>query len=169
MPGFLLQNFGCRATQADGATIERQLAAEGFERAPSVNEAAVVIFNSCVVTAAADQAARAAIRRVHRDNPNAKIMVTGCYAQRAPQEVAALPGVTWVVGNSHKHRVAEIAALGRTLDSPQQNFVPVEHVALSSPAFTLIGDICAHTELAHIDSMAPPRFPPSTLPQKPHP
>src|SRR5260370_3064449 len=107
MPGFLLQNFGCRATQADGATIERQLAAEGFERAPSVNEAAVVILNTCTVTAAADQDARAAIRRVHRDNPNANSMATGRHAQHAPQEVAALPGVTWVVGNSHKHRLRE--------------------------------------------------------------
>src|SRR5260370_29273626 len=103
MPGFLLQNFGCRATQADGATIERQLAAEGFERAPSVTEAAVVILNTCTVTAAADQDVRAAIRRVHRDNPNAKIMVTGCYAQRAPQEVPALPGLPSAAGNSHKH------------------------------------------------------------------
>src|SRR5260370_22714527 len=163
MPGFLLQNFGCRATQADGATIERQLAAEGFERAPSVNEAAVVILNTCTVTAAADQDARAAIRRVHRDHPNAKIMVTGCYAQRAPQEVAALPGLTWGVGTSHKHRLAEIAALGRTLDSPPQNFVPVEHVALSSPAFTLIGDIFAHTDLAHIEFMAAPSFPSANI------
>jgi threonylcarbamoyladenosine tRNA methylthiotransferase MtaB len=69
-------------------------------------------------------------------------MVTGCYAQRAPQEIAALPGVTWVVGNSHKHRVAEIAAGKST-----QSFVPVEKLALSAPAFTLVGDIFAHTEL----------------------
>src|SRR5260370_4010154 len=169
MPGFLLQTFVCRATQADGATMDRKLAAEGFERAPSVNEAAVVILNTCTVTAAADQDARAAIRRVHRDNPNAKIMVTGCYAQRAPQEVAALPGVTWVVGNSHKHRAAEIAALGRTLDSPQQNFVPVEHVALSSPAFILIGDIFAHTELAHIEFIAAPVFPSDNIAERTRP
>src|SRR5260370_35656406 len=97
MPRFLLQNFGCRATQADGATIERQLAAEGFERAPSVNEAAVVILNTCTVTAAADQDARAAIRRVHRDHPNAKIMVTGCAAQPPPPEVPAMPAVPWGV------------------------------------------------------------------------
>ena len=102
-------------------------------------------------------------------------MVTGCYAQRAPKEIAALPGVTWVVGNSHKHRVAEIAA-GKGLEpelkaqvheenssqnglehhgfgdpgissSEPQNFVSLETVALSAPAFTLVGDIFAHTEL----------------------
>src|SRR5260370_36088999 len=156
VPAFCVQNFGCRATQADGAAIERQIADQGLHQAQSATNADVVVLNTCTVTAGADQDARAAIRRVHRTNPDARILVTGCYAQRAPEEVAALPGVTWVVGNSHKHRVAEIAALGRTLDSPQQNFVPVEHVALSSPAFTLIGDIFAHTELAHIEFIAAP-------------
>jgi threonylcarbamoyladenosine tRNA methylthiotransferase MtaB len=147
MRGFFVQNFGCRATQADGAAIERQLAEKGFLRAPSPRSADVVVLNTCTVTASADQDARAAIRRVHRENPGAQILVTGCYAQRAPQEIAALPGVTWVVGNSHKHRVAEIAAAGRAGHSPAQSFVPLEHVALSAPAFTLIGDIFAHTEL----------------------
>jgi threonylcarbamoyladenosine tRNA methylthiotransferase MtaB len=99
------------------------------------------------VTAAADQDARAAIRRAHRENPETKILVTGCYAQRAPEEVAALPGVTWVVGNSHKHRVAEVATLDLNPHRRAQDFVPLEQVALSAPAFTLIGDIFAHTEL----------------------
>ncbi len=139
---FFLHSFGCRATQADGAVLERRLAEKGWFRAVSAREADVVVLNTCTVTAAADQDARAVIRRVHRENPDAKILVTGCYAQRAPQEVAALPGVTWVVGNSHKHLLAEIAAG----DAPR-NFVPLENVALSSPAFTLVGDIFAHTEL----------------------
>ena len=142
MPQFFLHSFGCRATQADGAAIENRLAAQGLSRAGSVREADLVVFNTCTVTAAADEDARAAIRRAHRENPDARIMVTGCYAQRAPDEVAALPGVTWVVGNSHKHRVAEIAA-----GSAQGDFVPVETLALSGPAFTLVGDIFAHTEL----------------------
>jgi threonylcarbamoyladenosine tRNA methylthiotransferase MtaB len=78
---------------------------------------------------------------VRRQNPQAKILVTGCYAQRAPQEVAALPGVTWVVGNSHKHTVPEILAQG------EGGFVSLETLALSSPPFTAVGDIFAHTEL----------------------
>ena len=79
------------------------------------------MLNTCTVTAAADQDARAAIRRIHRKNPEAQIVVTGCYAQRAPEEIAALPGVTQVIGNSHKHLLAELARtsdLGpRTSDS----------------------------------------------------
>jgi threonylcarbamoyladenosine tRNA methylthiotransferase MtaB len=146
MREFFVQNFGCRATQADGAAIELELAEKGLLRAASPHTADVVVLNTCTVTASADHDARAAIRRVHRQNPGAQILVTGCYAQRAPEEIAALPGVTWVVGNSHKHRVAEIAAAGR-VDSAGQSFVPLEHLALSAPAFTLIGDIFAHTEL----------------------
>jgi len=138
---FFVQNFGCRATQADGAAIENQLVGKGLTRAESWAEADLVVLNTCTVTAAADHDARAAIRRVHRENPQAKILVTGCYAQRAPQEIAVLPGVTWVVGNSHKHQVADIAARTAT------NFVPLEKVALSAAAFTVIGDIFAHTEL----------------------
>ena len=108
VPAFHVENFGCRATQADGAALERQFEERGLARA-SATDADVVILNTCTVTAAADQDARAAIRRVQRQNPNAKIVVTGCYAQRAPEEIAALPGVTCVVGNSHKHQLAEIA------------------------------------------------------------
>jgi threonylcarbamoyladenosine tRNA methylthiotransferase MtaB len=165
-----VQSFGCRATQADAATLERQLATHGMSQAQSALDADVVVLNTCTVTAAADQDARASIRRIHRESPDAKIMVTGCYAQRAPQEIASLAGVTWVVGNSHKHRVAEIAASSGfesrvkarvheehssadTLGEhgfnkrQSQNFVSMETVALSSPAFTLVGNIFAHTEL----------------------
>jgi threonylcarbamoyladenosine tRNA methylthiotransferase MtaB len=103
-----VENFGCRATQADGAALERQFEARGLNRA-AATRADLVILNSCTVTAAADQDARAAIRRVQRQNPLAKIIVTGCYAQRAPEEIAALPGVTAVIGNSHKHQLAELS------------------------------------------------------------
>ncbi|MGZ4830022.1 MAG: tRNA (N(6)-L-threonylcarbamoyladenosine(37)-C(2))-methylthiotransferase MtaB [Candidatus Angelobacter sp.] len=172
-----MQSFGCRATQADGAALERQLATRGLSHAHSALEADVVVLNTCTVTAAADQDARASIRRIHRENPAAKILVTGCYAQRAPQEIAALPGVTWVVGNSHKHRVAEIAAAQKfspeiqvkkndhdTQSSSPQNFVSLESVALSAPAFTLVGDIFAHTEL-----IAAPVFAGDTIAEKTRP
>src|SRR5205807_3131677 len=104
-----LQNFGCRATQADGAALEHQLQGHGLSPAQTPANSDLVVLNTCTVTSSADQDARAAIRRVHRQNPNARIVVTGCYAQRAPQEIAMLPGVSCVIGNSHKHQLAEIA------------------------------------------------------------
>lgn len=109
MKNFHVQNFGCRATQADGAALEAQLAARGMTASERA-EADLVVLNTCTVTAEADHDARAAIRRVNRENPGAKILVTGCYAQRAPDELAKMSGVEWVVGNSHKTRIADLAA-----------------------------------------------------------
>jgi threonylcarbamoyladenosine tRNA methylthiotransferase MtaB len=108
MTRFFVQNFGCRATQADGAALEAQLAGRGLAASSDRETADLVILNTCTVTAEADRDARSAIRRVHRENPGARILVTGCYAQRAPDELARMPGVEWVVGNSHKTQIAEL-------------------------------------------------------------
>jgi threonylcarbamoyladenosine tRNA methylthiotransferase MtaB len=108
---FFIQNFGCRATQADGAALEASLLGRGFEAADR-SRADLVILNTCTVTSSADDDVRQAVRRVRRENPGARIVVTGCYAQRAPEELAALPGVTWVIGNSHKARIPELLAEG---------------------------------------------------------
>jgi threonylcarbamoyladenosine tRNA methylthiotransferase MtaB len=108
MPGFHVENFGCRAARADGEALSDRLRSAGHcERQPS--EADVVIVNTCSVTAEADRAARAFIRRANRLNPAARIVVTGCYAQRAPEELARLAGVAAVVGNSHKALTPEIS------------------------------------------------------------
>jgi threonylcarbamoyladenosine tRNA methylthiotransferase MtaB len=66
------------------------------------------VVNTCTVTAAADLQARQSIRTIHRENPAARVVVTGCYAQRAPDELAALKGVSWVVGNSHKPEIPRL-------------------------------------------------------------
>ncbi len=108
MAQFFVQNFGCRATQADGAALEAQLAARGLTASDDRKAADLVILNTCTVTAEADSDARSAIRRAHRENPSARILVTGCYAQRAPEEISAMPGVEWVVGNSHKTHIADV-------------------------------------------------------------
>src|SRR5208282_3210815 len=113
---FYIENFGCRATQADGAALERQFLERGLQRAGAARDAEIVVLNTCTVTGGADKDARASIRRLRRVNPDCRILVTGCYAQRAPEELAALPGVTWVVGNSHKHQVAEIATASFSSD-----------------------------------------------------
>jgi threonylcarbamoyladenosine tRNA methylthiotransferase MtaB len=108
MPRFFVQNFGCRATQADGAALEAQLTQRGLECASDRHAADFVILNTCTVTSSADDDVRQTVRRVHRENPASRILVTGCYAQRAPEELAALPGVEWVVGNSHKTGIADL-------------------------------------------------------------
>jgi len=108
MAGFHVEHFGCRAARADGEAVSGRLRAAGLcERLPSAAD--LVVVNTCSVTAEADRAARAFIRRAHRLNPEARIVVTGCYAQRAPQELAGMAGVAAVVGNSHKALTPEIA------------------------------------------------------------
>ncbi len=110
MERFFVKNFGCRAAQADGAAIEAGLANKGMESAGSYSEADVIVLNSCTVTATADDDLRQAVRRARREQPLARIVVTGCYAQRAPEEIAKLPGVSMVVGNSHKTGLPDLVA-----------------------------------------------------------
>ena len=172
MARFYIENFGCRATQADGAALERQFLERGLERAGAARDAEIVVLNTCTVTSGADKDARASIRRVRRANPECKILVTGCYAQRAPAELAALPGVRWVVGNSHKHQVAQIATsasssagfvtLAQLLGEPRNPLVrterqlvgrpvlgqfPQDQLSPDQPVNVIVGDIFAHTEL----------------------
>src|SRR5205823_2399924 len=101
--------FGCRVNQADSLGFEEQLRAGGAIASPP-ESADVVVVNTCSVTATSDQGARQTIRRVARDNPNAKIIVTGCYATRRPDEVAVLPNVVRVVGNDDKPRLIRLIA-----------------------------------------------------------
>jgi threonylcarbamoyladenosine tRNA methylthiotransferase MtaB len=148
--GYYIENFGCRAAQADGSAIERQLVEQGMHRVSAVKDAEVAVLNTCTVTSAADQDARAAVRRVHRARPGAKILVTGCYAQRVPEEISALKGVTWVVGNSHKHHIGDI--VGASNAGANTNFVPLtalQHDVNATYFAEKIhsSDIFAHTEL----------------------
>ena len=145
MGKYFVQNFGCRATQADGAALESQLAAKGLEVAPERAGADLVVLNTCTVTSTADDDVRQTIRRVHRENPAARILVTGCYAQRAPQELASLPGVEWVVGNSHKTQIADLVTLSGSGDTPYHGNIHVgdifaQHDFLSAPVEDAAGD-----------------------------
>jgi threonylcarbamoyladenosine tRNA methylthiotransferase MtaB len=127
MPSFFIEQFGCRATQADGAALERQLLDRGCTSAPAPAAADIIVINTCTVTASADAQAREAIRKFHAANPAVRLIVTGCYAQRAPEELAALPGVSWVVGNSHKPQIPQLIDSFSTLASCES--------ALSSNSF----------------------------------
>jgi threonylcarbamoyladenosine tRNA methylthiotransferase MtaB len=146
-----VENFGCRTSQADGDAIAAALDQFGAMPCDGQSQADVVVVNTCSVTAEADRDARAYIRRTLRANPQSRIVVTGCYAQRAPQEIAALPGVYAVVGNSHKSHVAAIAFGSAEISQPAQGFVPLTSLQTGQPAeavrpFLLSGDIFAHSD-----------------------
>jgi threonylcarbamoyladenosine tRNA methylthiotransferase MtaB len=98
---YSIVTFGCRVNQADSLSVEEGFRAHGAIAAEA-DEADIVVVNTCSVTASADQAARQTIRRIARINPAARIVVTGCYATRRPDEVGDLPGVVRVIANDHK-------------------------------------------------------------------
>jgi threonylcarbamoyladenosine tRNA methylthiotransferase MtaB len=139
MPTFYIEQFGCRATQADGAALERQLLDRGCTSAPTPAAADIVVLNTCTVTASADAQARDAIRKLHSANPAVRLIVTGCYAQRAPEEIAALPGVSWVVGNSHKPQIPQLidslsCLVGETNSESLNDFFPAASLFSDSTA-----------------------------------
>jgi threonylcarbamoyladenosine tRNA methylthiotransferase MtaB len=103
---YAIVTFGCRVNQADSLRIEEDLQRRGaLEAAPA--DADVVVVNTCSVTATADQGARQTIRRIARDNPSARIVVTGCYATREPGDITDLPNVVRLVTNADKDRLVD--------------------------------------------------------------
>jgi threonylcarbamoyladenosine tRNA methylthiotransferase MtaB len=104
---YSIVTFGCRVNQADSLGFEECLLAEGATAA-AASDADLIIVNTCSVTASADQGARQTIRRVARDNPHARIVVTGCYASRRPDDLAALPNVASVISNDDKPRLMRL-------------------------------------------------------------
>ena len=104
---YSILTFGCRVNQADSLSLEEQLLARGAT--PVAPECAdLVVVNTCSVTSGADQGARQAIRRIARTNPGARVIVTGCYATRSPDEVARLPNVLRIVRNDEKAALAGV-------------------------------------------------------------
>jgi threonylcarbamoyladenosine tRNA methylthiotransferase MtaB len=149
---FHIENFGCRAARADGEAIAERLRAHRLETALEGDECAadVVVVNTCSVTEEADRAARAFIRRAHRLNPKARIVATGCYAQRSPEELAGLGGVAAVIGNSHKALVPEIVLdlAGESHTMARPAFLPASALLSGGNApLVLADDAFAHSFL----------------------
>ncbi len=162
MAEYHVENFGCRANRADGESIDAELSHGGLTRAWGAAAADVVVVNTCSVTAQAERTARAFLRRLRRQNPAASIVVTGCYAQRAPREVAALEGVRTVIGNSHKALAADLVLRGLALRQgqgcqvqgsawPPAGFVPV--AALTAQTLTAQWDACPPEAALYVDPL----------------
>jgi threonylcarbamoyladenosine tRNA methylthiotransferase MtaB len=105
-----LHSIGCRLNQSEIETMARQLLAAGHELVPRPEQADKVVVNTCAVTRAAARDARNTTRRIHRNNPEAEILLTGCYATVAPQELGRVEGAGRLVSNREK------AALVRLID-----------------------------------------------------
>jgi len=108
MPRFIIQTFGCRCNQADSAAIREDLCRQSMSECSNPSDADLIVVNTCTVTHRSDQQIRQSIRRLHRKNPTARIIVTGCYAERAPDTLAAIPGVGVIIGNASREQLPEI-------------------------------------------------------------
>ena len=103
--------MGCKLNQSDSQALARQFVASGYELVEPHQPADVIIVNTCSVTQVADRKARHLIRQMRRKNPHALLVATGCYAQRAPQELQLMPEVDRVVGNRDKTRMLELLGI----------------------------------------------------------
>jgi threonylcarbamoyladenosine tRNA methylthiotransferase MtaB len=120
-----LNSIGCRLNQSEIETMARQLLAAGHELVTDAATADKVIINTCAVTAEATRDARAMTRRIHRENSAAEIILTGCYATIAPQEVAGIEGAGRVVANKDKARLAQLIDPQARIDLPLFDQEPI--------------------------------------------
>ena len=102
--------LGCKLNFSESSTLAREFEAGGFIRVGVSEAADISVINSCSVTEHADKKCRNLIRKIHRRNPAAIIVVTGCYAQLKPQEIASIEGVDLVLSNNDK---GELFKIGR--------------------------------------------------------
>jgi len=103
-----IATLGCKANQYDSEIIREGFEEKNFEVVPFSKDADIYVINTCTVTGKTDYQSRQLIRRAHRFNPKAKIVVTGCYTQIAPNELSKIPGVSLVVGNHDKGRIVDL-------------------------------------------------------------
>lgn len=105
---FYISTFGCRANQADSAALRLSLREAGYREIPGEDGAGLIVVNSCTVTRRSDQQVRQFIRRMRRRNPSARIVMTGCYAQRDPLNLAEKGLADLIIGNNRKQNLVEI-------------------------------------------------------------
>jgi threonylcarbamoyladenosine tRNA methylthiotransferase MtaB len=150
-----LATLGCRLNQVESQEIGALLEGRGFRVVEPGAPAQVYVINTCTVTGRADFSDRQLIRRIARENPEAYLVVTGCYAQTDPEAAAAIAGVDLVVGNQEKYRLPELlgsltkrarpaVAVGDIGAAREVPIVPFARMAGRSRAFVKIQDGCQH-------------------------
>ncbi|MCX5844247.1 MAG: tRNA (N(6)-L-threonylcarbamoyladenosine(37)-C(2))-methylthiotransferase MtaB, partial [Deltaproteobacteria bacterium] len=134
-----ISTLGCKVNQYESAGILEKLDKSLFLPVPFHTKADCYIINTCTVTGRTDYQSRQIIRRAIRMNPDACIIVTGCYAQVAPGDIARIPGVTLIAGTAEKENIPQI----------------IEHLVKGDPQL-LVTDICQASEFSRL---SPSQFP----------
>ena len=135
---FALTTMGCKVNTFESEQISQKFDAMGLSRVSDDQQADIVVINTCTVTAEADRQARQKIRKIVNQNPDARVVVTGCYAQMSPDTCASIPGVDLVVGNGAKLDIPSM--MGRLDMGPGPNLVmrELDH-AMSMPTELISG------------------------------
>ena len=147
MKRFAITTLGCKVNQFEGGALSEQLIRNGYQQVPFSEESDIYIINSCTVTTRSDRDSRRLIRRAHRQNPHATIIVTGCYAQVSPIEVQALPEVDLVIGNADKHVFLDLihqkqSRVTNYKDAPESRVLPLTSYSDQTRAFLQIQNGC---------------------------
>ncbi|MBS0655925.1 MAG: tRNA (N(6)-L-threonylcarbamoyladenosine(37)-C(2))-methylthiotransferase MtaB, partial [Verrucomicrobia bacterium] len=109
---YKVEALGCRTNQYEAQAFRDQLEALGYVAAEEGEEADICIANTCTVTESADSHSRHLVRQLIKQNPQAKVCVTGCFAERDPAALLQIRGVTDVVSNKDKERLVELVLPG---------------------------------------------------------
>ncbi len=144
--------LGCRLNQYETQAVREQFLSAGFEETGDSKEAHVFVLNTCTVTAESDRESRYWIRKFHRDNPEAKIIVTGCYVERNEEEIKLIPGVTLTVLNRQKSEIVHLLESCTSLSlapielPSKRSYTPlfISHFEGRSRAYVKIQDGCNH-------------------------
>ena len=129
----VIQTHGCKLNQADSDALARRFVEAGYQLVESVRDADVYVLNTCTVTATADSKARQALRAARRANPSAVIVATGCYPQRAFQELNGLEAVSLVVDNREKELLVSKVIAAQDQERKELGSLSADAIAGSSP------------------------------------
>ena len=131
-----ITTLGCKVNQYDAATLQERLSAAGHQCVPFSDSAEVYIVNSCTVTNQADAESRQLVRRAKRRNPDAQVIMTGCYAQVSPDAVAHMPEVDCVVGLNRLDDLVRLVAQGASTARPPDQKIFVSKLRTAKPNAT---------------------------------
>ena len=140
-----LDSIGCKLNQAETELIAKQFAEAGYRLVSPADKADVYILNTCTVTHVADRKSRHWLRRAHWRNPDARLVATGCYAERAPHELAQIGGVSLVLGNEQKPQLLELLKESGRIGNParvQEDSTANYCLAFRTRSFIKVQDGC---------------------------
>ncbi len=132
-----LHTLGCKLNFSETASLGRLLEQEGFVQKPFEESADLYVINTCSVTENADKECRQLVRRVLRQSPEAMVVITGCYAQLKPQDIASIPGVNLVLGAAEKFNIVQHLKALKKNDSAKICSCDIEEVQEFAPSHSL--------------------------------